>query len=100
MDRRSFLAVLLGSVVMAGLARETLAGPFEAAPHPITPDLDDVALEYSKKGGGGHGRGHGRGRGRGRHRGWVIGRRRRRHGWYRRRCRHFRWRRARRPMWR
>src|SRR5829696_7729180 len=82
MERRSFLSVLFGSVLAAGIAPHALAVPGAAAPR-STLELDDVQLQYAKKGGG-HGRGgHARGRGRGRHRGWFIGRRRRmRRGWY------------------
>jgi hypothetical protein len=74
MNRRSFLAILLGSVVGVGTARETaLAAPLaSSSAQPVALELDDLTLEYSEKGGG-HGRGHGRGRGR--HRGWSIGRR-------------------------
>ena len=100
MDRRSFLALLVGSVVAAVAGQAAVASPaFSEEPMPA--DAGPVE-EFAKKGGGGKGRGggwKGRGwRGRGRHRGWYIGRRRRR-GWGRRWYgprRRRRWRRARR----
>jgi hypothetical protein len=85
MDRRSFLAVLIGGLLAAVAGRDAVADPAEA---PLPAEAEAVE-EYAKKGGGGGGRGRGGGwrgrgwRGRGRHRGWFIGRRRRR-GWARR----------------
>ncbi len=83
MNRRSFLAVLLGSAVAVGIAREALAASLASSSAlPEALEFAELTLEYAKKGGG-HGRGHRHGRGR--HRGWTIGRRRRvRRGWYRR----------------
>jgi hypothetical protein len=101
MDRRSFLAVLVGGVVAAVAGLDAIASTANPADVPQSPAGGPVE-EYAKKGGGGKGRGggwKGRGwRGHGRHRGWYIGRRRRR-GWRRRWYgprRRRRWRRARR----
>jgi hypothetical protein len=65
MDRRSFLAVLVGGVVTAIAGPEAVAST--AAPVEVDlPPGAGAAEEYAKKGGGGRGRGGGHGRGRGR----------------------------------
>ena len=72
MDRRSFLAFLIGGVVAAVAGQAAVASP-AVSEEPMPADAGPVE-EFAKKGGGGKGRGggwKGRGwRGRGRHRGW------------------------------
>ena len=49
MNRRSFLAVLLRSVISVGIARETLAAPIaSSSEQPAVLELDDLTSEYRK----------------------------------------------------
>src|SRR5215212_4120744 len=105
MDRRGFLAFLVGGVTATVIGTDAEASPLaDLSTSPVepaellSPDLDSMEVDYARKGGG-HGRGRGH-HGRGRHRGWGRRRgwgrwygRRRRRGWARR------WRRGRRRCW-